>query len=137
DALLIGAAAILSATCYSVVAARLTAPGFPLDDAWIHLQFARNLVEGQGFSYNPGVSSSGSTAPLWTLLLAVPAWLGLPVVASTKIIGTAFTIVTALAAARITGLLTGSRLGVITAGLAVALSARITWGSVSGMEVPL
>ena len=42
---------------------------FPLDDSWIHLQFARNLAEGRGFSYNPGVPVSGSTAPLWTLAL--------------------------------------------------------------------
>ena len=42
---------------------------FPLDDSWIHLHFARNLAEGRGFSYNPGVPVSGSTAPLWTLVL--------------------------------------------------------------------
>jgi hypothetical protein len=44
--------------------------GFPLDDSWIHLHFARNLAEGAGFAYNPGVPVAGSTAPLWTLLLA-------------------------------------------------------------------
>ncbi len=40
---------------------------FPLDDSFIHLQFARNLAEGHGFAYNPGVPVAGSTAPLWTL----------------------------------------------------------------------
>ena len=45
------------------------AAGFPLDDSWIHLHFARNLAEGAGFAYNPGVPVAGSTAPLWTLLL--------------------------------------------------------------------
>ncbi len=44
--------------------------GAPLDDAWIHFQFARNLSQGHGFSYNPGEPQPGSTAPLWTLLLA-------------------------------------------------------------------
>ncbi|PYM81500.1 MAG: hypothetical protein DME13_20130, partial [Candidatus Rokuibacteriota bacterium] len=47
--------------------------GFPLDDSWIHLHFARNLAEGTGFAYNPGVPVAGSTAPLWTLLLAAGA----------------------------------------------------------------
>ena len=47
--------------------------GFPLDDSWIHLHFARNLAEGAGFAYNPGVPVAGSTAPLWTLLLAAGA----------------------------------------------------------------
>src|SRR6266404_9991176 len=46
---------------------------FPLDDSWIHLHFARNLAEGHGFAYNPGVPVAGSTAPLWTLLLAAGA----------------------------------------------------------------
>src|SRR5262245_64042524 len=46
-------------------------PGFPLDDSWIHLQFARNLAAGQGLSYNPGEPVTGSTAPLWTALLAI------------------------------------------------------------------
>src|SRR4051812_30532555 len=45
--------------------------GFPLDDSWIHLQFARNLAHGAGLSYNPGEFVTGSTAPLWTALLAV------------------------------------------------------------------
>jgi len=44
--------------------------GVPLDDAWIHFQFARNISAGRGFSFNPGVPTPGSTAPLWTLFLA-------------------------------------------------------------------
>ena len=47
--------------------------GFPLDDSWIHLHFARNLAEGAGFAYNPGRPVAGSTAPLWTLLLGAGA----------------------------------------------------------------
>ena len=35
------------------------ARAFPLDDSWIHLHFARNLAEGAGFSYNPGVPVPG------------------------------------------------------------------------------
>src|SRR5207302_940720 len=52
------------------------AAGFPLDDSWIHLQFARNLAEGAGFAYNPGVPVAGSTAPLWTLLLGAAVRVG-------------------------------------------------------------
>lgn len=44
--------------------------GFPLDDAWIHQTYARNLVLLGEWSYVPGKVSAGSTAPLWTLLLA-------------------------------------------------------------------
>src|ERR1700712_3246195 len=45
--------------------------GFPLDDSWIHLQFARNLAHGAGLSYNSGELVTGSTAPLWTALLSL------------------------------------------------------------------
>jgi len=45
-------------------------PAFPLDDAYIHLTYARNLAQGQGFSFNPGEPSFGTTSPLWVLLLA-------------------------------------------------------------------
>ena len=45
--------------------------GLPLDDGWIHLQFARNLAAGEGLAYNPGELVAGSTAPLWTALLSI------------------------------------------------------------------
>jgi len=45
-------------------------PQFPLDDAWIHQTYARNLVEYGSWSFVPDVVSGGSTSPLWTLLLA-------------------------------------------------------------------
>jgi hypothetical protein len=45
-------------------------PQFPLDDAWIHQTYARNLAEYGSWSFVPGVVSGGSTSPLWTLLLA-------------------------------------------------------------------
>src|SRR4030095_4385759 len=87
DDLLVVAAALLSLGALVVVAAALLplalfivrerqiagAAGFPLDDSWIHLQFARNLAAGAGFSYNPGRPIAGSTAPLWTLLLGAGA----------------------------------------------------------------
>lgn len=43
--------------------------GFPLDDAWIHQTYARNLALRGEFAFLPGVPSAGSTAPLWTVLL--------------------------------------------------------------------
>ena len=50
--------------------------GFPLDDAWIHQTYARNLALRGEFSFLPGVPSAGSTAPLWTILLIPGQWLG-------------------------------------------------------------
>lgn len=45
--------------------------GFPLDDAWIHQTYARNLVRNGRWEFVSGVVSAGSTSPLWTLLLAL------------------------------------------------------------------
>ena len=44
--------------------------GFPLDDAWIHQTYARNLAQSGQWAFIPGVPSAGSTAPLWSVLLA-------------------------------------------------------------------
>ena len=52
--------------------------GFPLDDGWIHQTYARSLAENGRFEYIPGVVSTGSTAPLWTLLLTIGYLLNLP-----------------------------------------------------------
>jgi hypothetical protein len=53
-------------------------PAAPLDDSFIHLQYARRLAEGHFFSYVPGEGyTSGATSPLWPLLLAPFHALGL------------------------------------------------------------
>jgi hypothetical protein len=40
------------------------------DDTFIHLQFAKNLLAGDGFSFHAGEPTYGATSPLWVLLLA-------------------------------------------------------------------
>jgi hypothetical protein len=110
---------------------------FPLDDSWIHMQFARNLAEGRGFAYNSGVPVSGSTAPLWTLLLGGTfTVLGAhPVLA--KALGLALALGTAWLAGRLAGLWTGDRgLGLLASAL-TALAGPMVWGALSGMEVSL
>ena len=41
-----------------------------VDDAYITFRYARNLVDGLGFVYNPGERVMGTTTPLYTLLMA-------------------------------------------------------------------
>jgi hypothetical protein len=109
----------------------------PLDDSWIHMQFARNLAEGRGFSYNPGVPVSGSTAPLWTLALGGAfAVLGShPVLA--KGLGIAATLGTAWLAGRLALIWAGRHDVAILASVLVALAGPMVWGALSGMEVTL
>ena len=56
-----------------VAEARRTAGAFglPLDDAWIHLGYARTIAETGRFAFcEGGPSTQGSTSPLFTLVLA-------------------------------------------------------------------
>jgi hypothetical protein len=113
------------------------APGFPLDDSWIHLHFARNLAEGLGFVYNPGRPVAGSTAPLWTLLLG----LGFAVAGSSavvaKTIGVAATIAAALVTRRAALAAGASSPAALAAAVGLTWTGAMAWGALSGMEVSL
>lgn len=110
---------------------------FPLDDSWIHLHFARNLAEGRGFAYNPGVPVAGSTAPLWTLVLAGGFALFGPHPFWAKVAGIAATLATALVTLRLAGRWTGERRLALLAGVMTAIAGPLVWGALSGMEVSL
>jgi hypothetical protein len=45
-----------------------------IDDAFITFRYSRNIVEGNGFVYNLGVRTLGTTTPLYTLLMAGIGW---------------------------------------------------------------
>ncbi len=110
---------------------------FPLDDPWIHLQFARNLAEGHGFAYNPGVPVAGSTAPLWTLVLAGAFALLGPHPFWAKVGGMAAALATALLARGLAGRWTRNRWLALLAGVVTAIAGPLVWGAMSGMEVSL
>ena len=52
------------------LAARLLPGARTIDDAFITFRYARNLLAGQGFGFNPGEAVLGTTTPLYTLLMA-------------------------------------------------------------------
>ena len=58
--------------------------GYVEDDAFIHLEFARSVAAGHGFSFN-GLVTNGDTAPLWVLVLVAIHSLGLEWVESAKL----------------------------------------------------
>lgn len=132
-------AALLTCLGYLAVEAWLLSGdlGFPLDDSWIHLQFARNLASGGGLAYNPGELVTGSTAPLWTALLSLLFFLPGSVIVWTKLLGIAFHLAGVAATwklARELGL--GRGLASLAAVLMLATSSLV-WSALSGMEVPL
>jgi hypothetical protein len=111
--------------------------GFPLDDSWIHLHFARNIAEGAGFSYNPGVPVAGSTAPLWTLLLAAAVAVFGSSVAVVKTVGTFVTLAAVIVTRRAAIQWRASRIAALGAGIGLGWTGAMAWGALSGMEVTL
>lgn len=112
--------------------------GFPLDDAWIHCQYARNLAEGRGYVYVPGdPPTPGSTSPLWTLLLAGAFRFSSECVLTAKLLGLALFALLVWLTYRAAQSLGQAPWIAGLAAILVALSARLTWGSLSGMEISL
>ena len=115
--------------------------GFPLDDAWIHAVYAREIARTLTMAYNPGVPATGETAPLWPILLAPIHRFGGSVgsvVAATKLAGFAMHAAASVILALALAPLRRERLllACAIAGL-VAFHPHLIAASVSGMEVPL
>ena len=112
--------------------------GFPLDDAWIHQTYARNLVLYRQFAYVPGITSSGSTAPLWTMLLALAYLLGVDPLLWGYILGALFLFTLGMGTFRLAFKLFPSRpRWAALAGLSVLLEWHLVWAAFSGMETLL
>jgi hypothetical protein len=60
--------------------------GYTPDDTFIYLRFARNLVQGNGMSFNPGTPSYGFTSPLWLFIISLGANLGVDPFLAAKVI---------------------------------------------------
>lgn len=134
-ALLPGAAL---AAWYAFEAYRLSGTsGFPLDDSWIHAQFARNIATGRGFTYTGGEWVSGSTAPAWTLLLAVGYFFTRNIIVAAIALGLMCQAAVGWYALRLAELAGAPRPLAVLAGLCAGVTQAIVWGAVSGMEVPL
>ena len=111
--------------------------GVPLDDAWIHFQFARNLARGDGLSFNPGEPTSGSTAPLWTVLLAGMYLVGGDSPLAGQLLSAACFLATLAATYTLTRQLTRNRGAAWLTGAVVALNGRMAWAGLSALETCL
>lgn len=110
--------------------------GLPLDDSWIHLQFARNLAAGSGLAYRAPQWVAGSTAPLWTALLALGSAMGVPLWWG-RLLGVACLVGTVEVARRLGAAMGLGRGLAWLAALAGGLAAPLLWGAFSGLEIAL
>jgi hypothetical protein len=112
--------------------------GFPLDDAWIHQTYARNLARSGQLAFVPGVPSAGSTAPLWSFLLSLGYVLGIPFKIWTYGLGLTLLGLTGWTMTRLGARLFPEqpRIG-FWAGLFCLFEWHLIWAAVSGMETIL
>ncbi len=118
----------------------LAGQGFPLDDAWIHAVYGREIARAGSFAYNPGVPATGSTAPLWSAAVAVPHLMARHVggvILLIKLLGFGLHVLMALLVYTAIGE-RNKHAGMRLAGaMLVAFHPDLIRGSVSGMEIPL
>ncbi|MBN9757877.1 MULTISPECIES: hypothetical protein [unclassified Pseudonocardia] len=112
----------------------------PLDDVYIHLQYARQFGDGEPLRYQPGAEiTTGASSLLWMVLLGAAHAVGfdgrwlLAVAVVGGVVGVACAAgFTSAAATRL-----GGRAAGWWAGLLTALCGPLLWGGASGMEVGL
>lgn len=111
---------------------------FPLDDPWIHLQFAKNLHDYGSFSYYKNeMVTAGSTSPLYTFLLALGFFFTENEMVLSYVLGVAFLLVAAVYMFTIAERLFSTRsqrIVAMSAPLLLLLEMRMQWAALSGME---
>jgi hypothetical protein len=138
DLFILAAAVILIALVYLFASQSTYGIGFPLDDSWIHQTYARNLVQYGEWAFRPGVPSAGSTAPLWSALLALGFLLRLSPYIWTYLLGvvTLFALA-ALCEWGVRELVHSYHPRFPWVGIFIAIEWHFVWAAMSGMETLL
>jgi hypothetical protein len=113
----------------------------PVDDAYIHFQYARQAANGEPFVYNPGQEpSSGATSLLYPLILAVGyklGFAGLSLGYWAYLVGALALFISALATRAASAAAGLPQWLAIVMGAAVAAWGALVWHAFSGMETAL
>jgi len=130
--------ALSAAGSYWLISAMIIRVGFPLDDTWIHLTYARNFAEHGEWAFRLGEQSAGSTSPLWTLLLSIGYVLRLAPYGWTFFLGWLMLTLLAISAeASARKLQTCYQPRIPWVGIFFAFAWHLTWAATSGMETLL
>ena len=113
--------------------------GFPLDDPWIHLTFARNFSEYFSFSfYKNEMVTAGSTSPIYTFLISVAFFITKNEFILSYFFGILFFAVSVYAFYKLTELDLGKEyIYTFLLTLIFAVDNRINFIAVSGMETTM
>ena len=123
--------------CLLVVLAELPFVEYITDDTFIHLQFAKNLAAGNGFSFNAGEPTYGFTSPAWVVLISAGGLTGAELLWTSKALGLLALLVCAACFYALALRVTSDRYLARAAAVVWALNAwSVRWG-ISGMETSL
>jgi hypothetical protein len=112
----------------------------PLDDTFIHLQYGRQIGEGEWFRYNDGDPvSTGASSFLYVIVLGAAHFLGFSgghLLGFAIIFGAGLFVLAALLGYKLGQRLAGERAG-LWCGALISANGAFAWGATSGMEVAL
>lgn len=143
NVILLSIATVVTLTCciyYLATMLTISDPGLTLDDSWIHVQFARTIFEGTPWEYSPGVPSTGSTSPLWSIILSPIFFFTneqFGIVWGVYLISIVFFTGSTYFVGRIVTNYTGHFVFGLVSMIAFVLIPRNAWLMLSGMETPL
>jgi len=125
--------------------------GVPLDDTWIHFQFADNFAKGYFYQYNPGEPTAGTTSPLYVIVLGSISFIIKNFIVSSIFISALFHFLSCIFIYKLSLLIFESEysplkdlksafspkfISLMIAMLSV-LAGRFTWSALSGMETTM
>ena len=126
---------LTSALLYLLWSWKLEGFGFPLDDAWIHQTYAKNLGTEYLWRYSDDASSGGSTGPAWGFLISMLYFLRLPPIFGTYLVGVLLMFGNSIISLHILEKLkVPVEQNLLSASVLLALEWHLVWSALSGME---
>lgn len=126
--------------------------GVPLDDTWIHFQFADNFANGNFFEFNPGEPTAGTTSPLYVIIMGITSFIIPNFIVNSLILSGLFYILSCIFVYKISlflfqrkytplkegtdSIINSEKLSLLASMLTV-FAGRFAWASMSGMETTL
>ncbi len=107
------------------------------DDSYVLLQFAKNILRGDGFAFSGGVETYGFTSPLWLLLVSFGGWLGVDLYIAAKGLDLVLACLTLFAVYRLALTLTREHLLALISTLMFSVNIWFVRWAGSGMETSL
>jgi len=122
---------------FPVLVVHLALGELAYDDAYIHFRIARHLASHGVPFFNLGEAVMGSSSSVWTLMLALPASLGLSLPATVPVLNALFTTAGAVAFVQLLSRLAPAASGTMIWLFVLPYVSMVHYASIGLMETPL